>query len=89
MNAYRLLPSDLKLGQCWRTLPHGDASVDAVVFDPPYMEGLYRKTTEALAGSGTHRAFQEAYSNGGCKQQIPDASIMTQCLRLTCPSCQR
>lgn len=63
-DAYRLLPSDLKLGQCWRTLPYEDASVDAVVFDPPYMEGLYRKTKDALAGSGTHRAFQEAYSNG-------------------------
>ncbi len=63
-DAYRLLSSDLKLGQCWRTLPYKNASVDAVVFDPPYMEGLYRKTPEALAGSGTHRAFQEAYSNG-------------------------
>lgn len=63
-DAYRLLPSDLKLGQCWRALPYANASVDAVVFDPPYMEGLYRKTKGALAGSGSHIAFQEAYSNG-------------------------
>ena len=61
---YQVLASDLKVGQCWRTLPYGDLSVDAVVFDPPYMEGLYRKTPEALAGAGTHRPFQEAYSNG-------------------------
>ena len=61
--AYRLLKSDLKLGQCWSSLPYEEASIDAVVFDPPYMEGLYRKTAEALAGSGTHREFQQAYSN--------------------------
>ncbi len=63
-DAYRLLASDLKLGQSWTSLPHGDLSVDAVIFDPPYMEGLYRKTKDALAGSGTHSAFQDAYSNG-------------------------
>lgn len=61
---YRLLKSDLKLGQCWTRLPYGDLEIDAVVFDPPYMEGLYRKAASELAGSGTHRAFQHAYSNG-------------------------
>ena len=65
---YKLLKSDLKLGQCWSTLPYDNASVDAVVFDPPYMEGLYRKTAEALAGSGTHSAFQEAYSNSSVQK---------------------
>ncbi len=60
---YHLLSSDLKLGQCWSRLPYEEASIDAVIFDPPYMEGLYRKTSAALAGSGTHSAFQEAYSN--------------------------
>jgi hypothetical protein len=63
-NDYVLLASDLKLGQDWTSLPYPDNSVDAVVFDPPYMEGLYRQTTAALAGSGTHSSFQEAYSNG-------------------------
>ena len=62
--AYTLLKSDLKLGQCWTSLPYDDGSVDAVVFDPPYMEGFYRKTADALAGSGTHSEFQRAYSNG-------------------------
>lgn len=61
---YNLLHSDLKLGQSWDDLPYDNASMDAVVFDPPYMEGLYRKTKKALAGSGTHKSFQEAYSNG-------------------------
>lgn len=61
---YDLMASDLKLGTSWTNLPHDTDSLDAIVFDPPYMEGLYRKTKEAMAGSGTHRAFQDAYSNG-------------------------
>lgn len=61
---YNLLPCDLKLGSDWKRLEYGDSSLDAVVFDPPYMEGLYRKTKPAMAGSGTHRAFRDAYSNG-------------------------
>jgi hypothetical protein len=64
MDDYELVASDIKLGKDWSKLPSTDDSVDAVVFDPPYMEGLYRQTKEALAGSGTHRAFQDAYSNG-------------------------
>lgn len=63
LSKYDLRKSDLKLGQSWTDLPYLDATMDAVVFDPPYMEGLYRKTNEALAGSGTHSAFQNAYSN--------------------------
>jgi hypothetical protein len=66
--AYQLLKSDLKIGQCWTDLPYENGSVDAVVFDPPYMEGLYRKSTEALAGSGTHSAFQKAYSNSSIQK---------------------
>ncbi len=65
---YNLLKSDLKIGQSWTDLPYAAASVDAVVFDPPYMEGLYRKTAEALAGSGTHSAFQQAYSNSSLQK---------------------
>ncbi|WP_295634838.1 DNA methyltransferase [Novosphingobium sp.] len=65
---YVLLASDLKVGQCWTELPYENQSVDAVVFDPPYMEGLYRTTKAALAGSGTHAAFQEAYSNSSLQK---------------------
>lgn len=94
---YKLLPSDLKLGQCWRTLPYVDGSVDAVVFDPPYMEGLYRKTKDALAGSGTHSAFQDAYSNGSVQsgtatRKYHDAvleaylSVIPEVRRVLCPS---
>ena len=65
--AYQLLASDIKTGIPWSCLPYGDASVDAVVFDPPYIEGFYRRTASALAGSGTHATFREAYSDG-CPQ---------------------
>ena len=46
-----------------RDLPYDDESLDCVVLDPPYMEGLYR-TDNSLAGDGTHAAFRHAYSNG-------------------------
>lgn len=64
---YVLLPSDLKTGTDWRCLPYEDQSIDALVFDPPYMEGLYRKSNEALAGVGSHSTFQSAYSNGSLR----------------------
>lgn len=48
-----------------RHLSYGDASLDAVVLDPPYMEGLLRKTQGHMAGSGTHGSFRHAYSHGG------------------------
>ncbi|HEY9668128.1 MAG TPA: DNA methyltransferase [Coleofasciculaceae cyanobacterium] len=35
-----------------------------MVLDPPYMEGFYRKEGSLKAGSGTHSAFSNAYSNG-------------------------
>lgn len=47
-----------------RSLPFDDGSLDALVFDPPYMEGLFRSADDHLAGSGTHAAFRHHYSNG-------------------------
>ena len=66
---YTVLASDLKIGLNWNNLPYEDDSVDAIVFDPPYMEGLYRSSSEALAGSGTHVAFQDAYSNSATQKK--------------------
>ncbi len=60
---YRVLATDLKLGTDWKELPYSDNSVDAVVFDPPYMEGFYRQNRDSMAGSGTHSEFQKAYSH--------------------------
>jgi hypothetical protein len=61
---YRLAASDLKTGVDCTRLPYGDGSFDAVVLDPPYMEGLYRKASGQLAGSGSHSAFRSRYSTG-------------------------
>lgn len=47
-----------------RHLPYENGSLDCVVLDPPYMEGLYRNSESHMAGSGTHAAFRHAYSNG-------------------------
>jgi hypothetical protein len=60
---YQLKPSDLKTGVDCRHLPYQDQSIDCVVLDPPYMEGLFRQD-ESLAGAGTHDAFRDHYSNG-------------------------
>jgi hypothetical protein len=48
-----------------RALPYEDASFDAVVLDPPYMEGFFRRKKSQRAGSGTHAAFQDYYAHDG------------------------
>ncbi len=61
---YKLIRSDIRDGVDCRDLPYWKNSLDCVVLDPPYMEGLYRKSKSHMAGSGSHRAFREHYSNG-------------------------
>jgi DNA methylase len=53
-----------------RQLPFQQNSFDGLVLDPPYMEGLFRRDTEHLAGSGTHAAFRASYSNGLATQTL-------------------
>lgn len=62
--AYRLKATDLQTGVDCRDLPYEDGSIDCVVLDPPYMEGLFRRAEGHLAGSGSHAAFRRHYSNG-------------------------
>ncbi len=62
--AYKLLASDIETGMDCRNLPYGDGSIDCVVLDPPYMEGLYRPDATNLAGNGSYAAFRSTYSNG-------------------------
>jgi hypothetical protein len=77
---YRMLATDLKNGVDCRNLPYRDASIDCVVFDPPYMhtpggtahvnhqnyEDYYRNNS-ADNGSGKkyHEAVLELYFKAG------------------------
>lgn len=62
---YRLFSSDIADGIDCRNLPYEDGAFDAVVFDPPYMEGFYRGAGAVKAGDGSHNAFRDHYSSGG------------------------
>jgi hypothetical protein len=66
---YKVLPSDIQTGVDCRELPYEDGSIDALVLDPPYMEGLFRRKTDHMAGNGSHAAFREHYSDGKAFQQ--------------------
>ena len=68
---YDVHATDLKTGTDCRSLPYQDASFDCVVFDPPYMEGFFRKDKGHLGGNGTHGAFRSAYSNGSATDGGP------------------
>jgi hypothetical protein len=61
---YELLATDLKTGVDCRDLPYANESLDALVLDPPYMEGLFRENVKQMAGGGTHAAFRDHYSDG-------------------------
>jgi tRNA G10 N-methylase Trm11 len=64
LSQYSLLATDIADGIDCRDLPYEDESLDALVLDPPYMEGLLRNNQAHKAGSGTHSAFRSYYSNG-------------------------
>lgn len=64
LSKYTLIPSDLADGIDCRNLPYESESLDAIVIDPPYMEGLLRNNKDHKAGGGSHSAFREYYSNG-------------------------
>lgn len=61
---YQVKATDIQTGVDCRDLPYAAGSLDCVVLDPPYMEGLFRKTEDHMAGGGTHSAFRANYSNG-------------------------
>lgn len=56
-----------------RALPYQAASLDALVLDPPYMEGLFRVSTDHMAGAGTHGAFRNHYSNEAATEHTEGA----------------
>jgi len=61
---YHLLATDIKTGVDCRNLPYRDGSIDCVVLDPPYMEGLHRRAGVHLAGAGSYASFRDTYSDG-------------------------
>lgn len=56
-----------------RDLPYETGSLDCIVLDPPYMEGLFRRNEDHLAGSGTHASFRKAYSHGKATHELESA----------------
>lgn len=62
---YTVKATDIEMGVDCTNLPYEDSSIDCVVLDPPYMEGLLRNTESHRAGSGTHVSFRNAYSSNG------------------------
>lgn len=68
---YDLRPTDIADGVDCRSLPYHDSTIDCVILDPPYMEGLLRDNKEHKSGSGSHAAFRRFYSNGDEKNGGP------------------
>jgi hypothetical protein len=64
LNKYELISSDIADGIDCRKLPYENESLNAVVLDPPYMEGLLRNNKDHKAGIGSHSTFRKYYSNG-------------------------
>jgi hypothetical protein len=56
-DAYNVLASDIAAGVDCRHLPYGDASIDCVVFDPPYMH------TPGGTAHADHQNYEEYYRN--------------------------
>lgn len=68
---YRLLATDIATGTDCRALPYAGASIDCVVLDPPYLEGLLRARTETRGGQGSHGALRQRYAAGGDQPATP------------------
>lgn len=66
---YTVRASDLQTGVDCRNLPYGDGEIDCVVLDPPYMEGLFRKSQNHMAGAGQYAAFRNHYSDGQATEE--------------------
>lgn len=74
---YELLATDLSSGVDARALPYADASLDGVVFDPPYMHSpggtahvghqnyeAYYRNNRASSGAKYHEAVLALYADG-------------------------
>lgn len=71
---YTVLPTDLATGTDCRALPYADAALDALVLDPPYMEGLLRDNAATRGGLGSHAGLRAYYAAGGETMAAPAAA---------------
>jgi hypothetical protein len=69
--AYKVFGTDIQTGVDCRALPYDSDTIDAVVLDPPYMEGLFRRPGTAMAGAGTHAPFRSSYSDSQAQEDGP------------------
>ncbi|MBY0333162.1 MAG: hypothetical protein K2X49_21075 [Acetobacteraceae bacterium] len=65
---YRLLATDLATGTDCRALPHADGAIDALVLDPPYLEGLLREKVATRGGQGSHGTLRSYYAAGAAER---------------------
>jgi len=70
---YRLLATDLEGGVDCRNLPYADASIDCVVFDPPYMH------SPGGTAHANHQNYESYYRNNSagnaCGKKYHDAVL--------------
>lgn len=102
---YRLLKSDLSTGTDCRELPYDDASLDCVVFDPPYMhtpggtahvghqqyEGYY-KNNVASSNKKYHEAVLDLYFTAAKEADRvlkPNGIYIVKCQDEVCANQQR
>ena len=103
--AFRVLASDLSTGTDCRDLPYDDASIDCVVFDPPYMhtpggtahvnhqnyEGYY-KNNRANSHKKYHEAVLDLYFSAATEARRvlrPGGTYIVKCQDEVCANQQR
>jgi hypothetical protein len=104
-DTYRLLPSDLSTGVDCRELPYEDATIDCVVFDPPYMhtpggtahvnhqnyEGYYRNNVSS-SDKKYHEAVLDLYftaAEEAFRVLKPEGIYIVKCQDEVCANQQR
>jgi hypothetical protein len=102
---YEVLPTDLSTGTDCRELPYADASIDCVVFDPPYMhtpggtahvnhqnyENYYRNN-KASSTSKYHEAVLDLYfaaAKEAFRVLRPNGAYIVKCQDEVCANRQR
>lgn len=102
---YNLLPTDRSTGTDCRNLPYANASIDCVVFDPPYMHSpggtahmnhqnyeVYYRNNEAFSTTKYHEAVLDLYL-AAAKEALrvlrPNGAYIVKCQDEVCANRQR